>query len=59
MSVAEEHRMSPSKVLVKTKKAEAAEDKNGDNDKKQSGKANPKSNAMLDFIAKCKKNAKN
>jgi len=57
MSVTDEHRMSPSKILSKTKKVEAEEDKDGDKDKKQGGAAK-KGNAMLDFIAKCKSTAK-
>jgi hypothetical protein len=52
MSVTDEHRMSPSKILAKTKKPETKEDKDGDKDKKQGGAK--KGNAMLDFIAKCK-----
>jgi len=58
MSVTDEHRISPSKILAKAKKAEAAEDKDDDKDKKHSGAAGRKSNGMLDFIAKCKSKAK-
>jgi hypothetical protein len=58
MSVTDEHRMSPSKILAKTKKAKESEDKDGDKDKKQGGADSPKSNAMLDFISKCKSKAK-
>ncbi len=50
MSVTDEHRISPSKILSKTKKpADKKDDKDSD-DKKPSGKGN----AMLDFIAKHK-----
>lgn len=54
MSVTDEHRISPSKILSKTKKAEAKEDKDGGKDKKPGTADAPKSNAMLDFISKCK-----
>lgn len=58
MSVTDEHRMSPSKILSKTKKPEADDDKDGDKDKKQGGKGGGKKNAMLDFIADCKSKSK-
>lgn len=56
MSVTDEHRISPSKILAKTKKAGEKEPDNDADDKK---KPNSKGNAMLDFIAKHKKAAKN
>lgn len=57
MSVTDEHRFSPSKILTKTKKTDG-KDKEPDNDKddKKSGKS--KGNAMLDFIARNKKAGK-
>jgi hypothetical protein len=58
MSVTDEHCISPSKVLTKSKKAPPAEvDKDGDKDVKQGGKINKKSNALVDFISRNKKPA--
>lgn len=59
MSVTDEHRMSPSKILSKTKKADdKTAKKDGDEDDKKKAGAGRKGNAMLDYIAKCKANAK-
>lgn len=52
MSVTDEHRFSPSKILAKSKKSDG-KDKESDNDKDD--KKGVKRNALIDFIAKSKK----
>lgn len=69
MSVTDEHRVSPSKILTKLKKSDDT-DKDGpsqktrtnkqgddDHDEKMPAKSG-KSNALIDFIAKAKKSAR-
>ncbi len=52
MSVTDEHRMSPSKVLAKKKSEKKPDD---DKDDKKGADKGTKRNALIDFIAKSKK----